>query len=560
VSRPDPPVVERLPEPPPIGGGPERSGSGRRASAQAYLKGWRSTKSLSRRASMTSFASALDTVAGLIVQFLVNPLLVQGLGTFLYGAWRFLYSLNGYLWAVSGRSAQALTWVIAHGQRTMDEEDKRRYVASAIVVWFAFLPLLVLVGGAAAWFAPNLLNTPADLVWDVRFAALLLGADAIVLTLLSVPRSVLQGENLGYKRMGLSAALVVGNGLLMAIAIWLDTHLVGVAIANVVGTLTTGILFWRVAKRNVPWFGMQRPERPMLRSFLGLSAWFTAWKLIYETLSAGDVIVLGVFGSAELVTVYTLTKFVAQAVVPIVGTLFEGTSPGLGAIIGAGELRRARDLRNELMAFSWLVATMIGSSLLIWNRSFVGLWVRPDLFGGTLATLLIAIMSMQFVFIGNDARIIDLTLKVRGKVIAGAISAALSIGLAATLIKVTGEPIVAMCVGMIAGRMVLTVAYPWLVAKLLDHPFGEQLRALPRPIAATVLLFAASMWIGRRLVVHSWFELVAYGSATALGVGSIAAFVGLNRRQRRSLFARLRKIVRGVGSKEQRRTDAGGAR
>jgi O-antigen/teichoic acid export membrane protein len=539
---PDPPIIER----PPI-----RSGIGRYASsAQAYLDGWRTPKSLSRRASMTSFASALDTAAGLIVQFVINPLLVGGLGTFLYGAWRFLYSLNGYLWAVSGRSAQALTWVIAHGQRTMDEDEKRRYVASAVVVWFAFLPLLVLVGGAAAWFAPNALDTPLDRVWDVRLAALLLGADAIALTLLSIPRSVLQGENLGYKRMGLSAALVVFNGLLMAGAIWLDTGLVGVAIANVLGTVTTGVLFWRVAKRYVPWFGVRRPHRPMLRSFVGLSAWFTAWKLVYEAMSAGDVIVLGVFGSAELVTVYTLTKFVAQSVVPIVGTLFEGTSPGLGAIIGAGELRRARELRNELMSFSWLLATVIGASLLMWNRSFVGLWVRPGLFGGSLVTLLIAVMAMQFVFIGNDARIIDLTLKVRGKVIAGACSAVVSFALAAVLILLTGQPIVAMCIGVIVGRSILTVAYPWLIAKLLDHPLAEQLRALPRPLAVTVALFVASMWLGRHLVVHTWAALVMFGGNTAFVIGVVAAFTGLGRGRRRALFARLRKIVRGRAARD----------
>jgi O-antigen/teichoic acid export membrane protein len=496
---------------------------------------------------MTSFASGLDTVAGLVVQFIINPLLVGGLGTFLYGAWRFLYSLNGYLWAVSGRSAQALTWVIAHGQRTMDEDDKRRYVASAVIVWFAFLPLLIIVGGAAAWFAPNALHTPPAYASDVRLAALLLGADAIALTLLSISRSVLQGENLGYKRMGLSAALVCFNGLLMAAAIWLDSGLVGVAVANVLGTLTTGILFWRVAKRYVPWFGLLRPERGKLRSFVGLSAWFTAWKLVYEAMSAGDVIVLGIFGSAGLITIYTLTKFVAQSVVPLVGTLFEGTSPGLGAIIGAGEFRRARELRNELMAFSWIVAVVIGASLLLWNRSFVGLWVRPELYGGTLATLLISIMAMQFVFIGNDARIIDLTLKVRGKVIAGAISALVSVVLAAGLIVLTDKPIVAMCIGVIAGRAILSVAYPWLIAKLLEHPLREQLRALPRPTAATVMLFAGTMWLGRHLVVQSWLKLVGYGAASALAIGVVAAFVGLDRPQRRVLLVRLRKILRGRG-------------
>jgi hypothetical protein len=230
-----------------------------------------SPNNLSRRASLTSLASSLDHVAGITVQFIINPLLLQGLGSSLFGAWRVLYSLNGYLWATAGRSAQALTWVIAHGQRTLSEDDKRRYVGSAVIVWFIFLPLLLIVGGVGSWFAPLFLETSPDSVWAVRIAAALLTADAIALTLLSIPRSALQGENLGYKRMGLSTLLIVLGGVFMALAIQWNTGIGGVAAANMAGTIVTGLMFWRVARKYVSWFGIARPTRQNVRWFLGLS-------------------------------------------------------------------------------------------------------------------------------------------------------------------------------------------------------------------------------------------------------------------------------------------------
>ena len=88
-------------------------------SLRGYIRSWSTTKDMSRRASLISVASGLDYLAGIFVQFVINPIFVQGLGCYLYGAWRVLYSLNGYLWSAGGRSAQALTWVIAHGQRSM---------------------------------------------------------------------------------------------------------------------------------------------------------------------------------------------------------------------------------------------------------------------------------------------------------------------------------------------------------------------------------------------------------------------------------------------------------
>jgi O-antigen/teichoic acid export membrane protein len=490
----------------------------------------------------------LDYVAGIAVQFIINPLLVHGLGSALYGAWRVLYSLNGYLWATSGRSAQALTWVMAHNHRSASDEEKRRYVGSAIAVWFIFLPLLALVGGLGAWFAPHFLKMPAQYVGPVRIAAALLTADAILLTLLSIPRSALQGENLGYKRMGSSALLILVAGGLMALAIKLHTGIVGVATANAAGTLMTGLLFWQVTRRSLSWWGFARPTRPNLRWFLGLSAWFTGWKFIYELMTAGDVIVLGVFGSVELVAIYSLTKFTTQSLVPLIGVVFEGTSPGLGAIIGSGDKSKAVRLRNEIMSITWVLCTVLGASLLLWNRSFVALWAGERFYAGAFPMLLIVLMLMQFVFVGNDARIIDLTLKLRGKVILGAISAVLSVVLAGLFIKISTNQIAGMAVGMIAGRMIVTIGYPFLIGRMLDYPLTTQIRGLIRPAVASGIVFGLTMWLGRRITADSWFSLIALGIVTVALFTFVAAWLGLNQQQRRVLWTRLRKLRQGSKS------------
>jgi hypothetical protein len=520
----------------------------RRRSSERGRPSLLSPTSLTQKASLTSIASLLDFVAKNIVQFLINPLLVGGLGSFLYGVWRVLFSLNGYLWAASGRSAQALTWVVAHHQQSLTDEEKREHVASAVIVWCLFLPLLVLVGGLGAWFAPYLLEAPTELVWEIRGAAGFLAADAIALTLLSIPRSALAGENLGYKRMGLSTALIVLAGGLMALAIYFDTGITGVAVANAIGTVVTGLLFLRVAKKYLPWFGLAKPSRRNVRWFLGLSGWFTGWKLVYELMTAGDVIALGIFGSAELVTVYTLTKFVSQSLIPLIGVVFEGASPGLGALIGSGETRRGIHVRNEIMSFTWLTCTVLGSSLLLWNRSLVGLWVGERFYAGALPMLLIVVMVMQFTFLGNDARFIDLTLNVRSKVLLGAVSAFLSVGLAAMLIVTTENKIVGMCVGIILGRLLLSMAYPWLIGRMLDYPWGIQMRSLPRPALVTATLFGFALWVGEGLSARTWTGLVSSGIGTALLLTAVAAGLGLSRSQRRALSRRVRGIIRRGGS------------
>ena len=72
-----------------------------------------SGKSLTQKAYLNALASVLEYGARLAVGFIINPLLVAGLGDVLYGAWQVLGRLIGYISPASGRPAQALKWTVA---------------------------------------------------------------------------------------------------------------------------------------------------------------------------------------------------------------------------------------------------------------------------------------------------------------------------------------------------------------------------------------------------------------------------------------------------------------
>ena len=75
-----------------------------------------SDESLTKKASLNALAAALDYGARLLVGFIITPLLVTGLGDYIYGAWRVLERMVGYLYPTSGRATQALKWTLASKQ------------------------------------------------------------------------------------------------------------------------------------------------------------------------------------------------------------------------------------------------------------------------------------------------------------------------------------------------------------------------------------------------------------------------------------------------------------
>lgn len=505
---------------------------------------------LTRRASLNAVAAAIDYAARLLVGFVVNPILVAGLGSFGYGAWQVLGRLVGYISPAGGRPSQALKWSIANRQTSSDLEEKQRQVGSSLIVAAIFLPILVPLGAIVAWFAPTWLSAAPDYVWPIRVATALLVTNLVAINFVSVPRSVLEGENLGYKRMGLSALLVLVGGALVILAVRTDTGLPGVALATLVTTLLTGATFFFVVQVYVPWFRIRLPSRAEVQGFLTLSWWFLGWRLVMQTLRSSDVVVLGVADSAELVSVYALTRYVPETLISFVTVIVMGVAPGLGGLIGSGNMKKSAAVRTEMMAFTWLLVTVAGVGILAWNRSFVGLWVGDAFYAGELENFLIVILVMQFVFIRNDAYIIDLTLDLKKKVIVGGLSAILAVGLAASFVVFLDGGISGLCVGFLIGRGYLSFLYPAMVGQTLEIDMADQLRRAVRPAIVSACLFACAFMAGRQFGVDDWLPLIGVAILTALLVGPLAFFAGLGRDQRTLLSQRAVRVAGsfGIGS------------
>jgi O-antigen/teichoic acid export membrane protein len=494
-------------------------------------------RGLTQKAYLNAFSSFLDYGVKVVVLSVVTPILVAGLGNSLYGVWQMLGRMITYMQAADGRPTQALKWLIANQQALDNPDEKRRHIGSALGVWLMFLPVILVLSIVLVWLAPIITKVPAELRGVVRFTCALLVVNFLLTNLIALPESVLRGMNLGYKRMGLQAGLSVVGGVLTVGALYTGAGLIGLAWAQIVLAALTGVLFWFVVKRYVPWFGITRPRMAEVRSFLKLSIWWFAWTLINKLLMASDILVLGIVASAEAVTTYSLTGYAAITLLSIVTMVLGAATPGLGGVIGTKQYDKALKLRREMMTMSWLLLTCIGSTILLWNRSFIYLWVGAEHYAGYWANLLTVIMIVQFAFIRNDTYVIDLTLELRGKVCMGAVAALLSIALSALLIPSFG--IAGLCLGMIAGRLVLTVAYPFIVNSHLGNDHRLSLRKRVRPVLTMCLMFAASSYFGQELLAGNWLEwllsiFVSFGLALC-----VAMFVGLRAELREPVTRRL---------------------
>jgi O-antigen/teichoic acid export membrane protein len=495
---------------------------------------------LVKRASLNAVQSLLDYSARLAVGLAITPLLVSRLGREMFGVWEMLNRLIGYMTAADGRPTEALRLVIATQQTTTDPMAHRRAVGSALVVWLLFLPLLTAVGSVLVWISPMVTKVDPALRTTVRLASAALVVSLLLGALASVPESVLRGMNLGYKRMGFQAGINVIGGGLTAAAIFAGFGLVGVAGAQVALMAVTGIAFWFLVKRYVTTFGVARPSKQEVRSLLGMSAWLAVGEVIAKLALASDVIILGMVVSPTLVTTYVLTGYAGRIALGLHVFTTGAAMPGLGGVIGRGEYERAARLRHEIMTLTWLFATATGGAILLWNRSFLALWVGTENYAGFWANLLIVIVTAQTALLRTDAYVLDATLRPRLRVAVAIVAGIVIVGASIALTPSLG--VIGVCLGVLLGRLVQTIAHPLLVDRSLQRAPRLPARSIVRPLIVMGLLFAVTAVMGERVLATNWVTWAAgVGLSVAVLLG--VALVGLPAEGRRAVLGRWRDIV-----------------
>lgn len=511
-----------------------------RPASDPVLREKKPKENLKQRAYLNSVTSMLDYGATQVVGFVVNPFLVSGVGSVLYGVWQMLGQMTGYASLADTKAAQVLKWSIAKKRDVVSEDELRSYVTSALAVTACILPLVLLLGGFLAWYAPQITGVSEEYVSVVRLTAAILIGALVINKVFTVFESVLRGMNLGYKRMGLRAVIIILGGGLKITALTLGYGLIGLAVVQVIVALITGLTLFYIVRKSIGWFGLGKTNSSEVFRFGKLSSWYMGGGFAKMLLLNSDKIVLGVIAGPVLVATYALTKFSSLTIQGVITNVVHGMKPGIGTIIGKKEYDRVLSVRSQIMTLTWLFSTVFGISIFLFNESFIGLWVGHEYFAGRTVNVLIVLAVIQYIFIQNDEGLISLTLNIRMQVYLVFIAAVLTIALSYFLIDQFG--ILGLCISIIAGRLVLSVGLPMIVKKNLESDTIVNLRNMIRPLTVSMLLLALSYLLSDIVYTDSWLHLIPGIFVTLTATIIICWFVGLGSFQRASIMNVIKNI------------------
>ncbi|MCV7061974.1 oligosaccharide flippase family protein [Mycolicibacterium vaccae] len=415
-----------------------------------------------------------------IVGFIVNPLLLAALGPLMFGIWKSLQRYLDFATVADGRASQALKWVVASRSGYSDDE-KRRDIGAAIMIWMRWLPAAAIVAGGVTLASPLLISgIPEDSKRIVYTAAAILAANTVLLGFMSVPDAVLTGVNQGYKSMLVTTSVFVASNGAMVVAAFQSWPLWSLAIIILTAAVINAAITLLVARRSISWWGIARPHRTDIRRVFGYSAWTLGWVVVDKLFLASELILISIMLGAVEVSRYTFTTYVMQFVLSIALVTASGFMPKLGAHLGASEYDdaavRARSVRHLVMG----LAVLGSSAVLAFNGAFVSIWVGNDQYLGNSLNALLVICGLQLALLRMDGQILDVTMRIAPKVMVGLFSSVGAIVSAIAVFAATDSLAIAL-LAIIAFRFVPNIAYPIFVS-----------RAIPRSAVPSRALIAAA--------------------------------------------------------------------
>jgi O-antigen/teichoic acid export membrane protein len=285
-----------------------------------------------------------------------------------------------------------LKLTLATKQRSLDDSLKRRQVGAALAIAFLILPLFIVSGFLAAWLFPALFKINAQLESIVKWSIIIMTIDAALRNFTSIPSSILRAMNIDYAAMGVSTAVTIITGLLNIVVVLAGWGLVGLAINTLIASLASSAIRLYIVKKRVQWFGMERPTRDEVKVLIGRSAYFT---LDAATTTLGqrseNLIIGGVLGTS-VVAIYNLTRTFARACFEIIYQVLSSANAGIADIAGGNDAGLLKKLRSQMLKIVAIITISTTALVIIWNQSFITLWVGPDKYGGLAVTALVAVL------------------------------------------------------------------------------------------------------------------------------------------------------------------------
>jgi O-antigen/teichoic acid export membrane protein len=453
------------------------------------------------RAIRNVLANWTGYAVGLLVNFVVSPLIVNHLGASAYGVWTLLVTLIAYLGLLDLGIRSAVTRYVARYESEDDHGTTLQIVSTALTIFTVMAGCALAASLVLGLVAPGVFHIPAEYRASAVIVAVLAGASTGV----ALVNGAFGGVIVGLQRFDLTCAIDVTTALVRAaLVLGVVGHgggLVELALAQLAASLVGAFLTLWQARRILPGLRL-RPtwDRAHLRLILSYGGYAFVAQIAGTAIDRAGVIVIGAFLPMTAVTFFAIASGLIDYARALVGGIRITLAPRASALEGGGQRAALRTLVLQGARFCALLALPIATTLALRGASFVGLWMGEE-YGGPAGAVLV-VLALRLVFLAPTGAAANVMLGASHERTVAALFVGEALVSVAVMVLVTRPfGVLGVAWGTAAPTVVVALlAWPWALRESLGVSVRGYLGgSWGRPIAAQLPFIAATA-----LVEHRW--------------------------------------------------------
>ena len=98
-------------------------------------------ENLKKRAVLNSVTSIIDQGSKIIVGFIINPIVISELSSYLFGVWQVLNQFTNYTTLANIRVSEVLKWTVAKDRKVCNDDDLRESLTSSLILIALIIPI-----------------------------------------------------------------------------------------------------------------------------------------------------------------------------------------------------------------------------------------------------------------------------------------------------------------------------------------------------------------------------------------------------------------------------------
>jgi O-antigen/teichoic acid export membrane protein len=324
---------------------------------------------------------AVSIVAGLVV----TPVVLHAIGDTEFGIWSFIGSITIYLSVLDFGVGPSIVRFGARARGANDPEETNRLASVGLTLYAAIGLVSVPAGLALAWFAPALVDTPDDLVWDARLATLLVVASLVarfplgLFTNLLVAQQRWDVQNLG------NVLSIVLYAVLVVLLVPRGGGIVLLGVLTLAATLVRLLVPLAWLRRELPGLRLRRSSvtREGVRELTAFSGSMFLLHVANKVVFSTDVVVVGIVLGPVAATIYAIPARLFQLSFGLSSAATNLLFPAFAEHEGAGRGESQRRLLLAGLRGGSAAAAFLALPLLLLPERLVHAWVGDGYSGST---------------------------------------------------------------------------------------------------------------------------------------------------------------------------------